>query len=231
MRLEVRAKGSGGSRDRFPWRNRSGPSGGSGGGQSLVGTSEPDVMISRVRVTDTSDSDLSWGADPRRTEDAVELELVAAPSEVDLYLNRLLPLTPDDDEDDDGDDDTRPTTNSSDREPISPEPTIDPTTGAPIPARKVKESYRKKGKKEQQAADFDKLRSEIRKKMEEAKSASDKYPDMKSRFSAAYREVLRERSFEVIPELDYEGAKMRRRIGGSGEGANIFFEKVIAGYP
>ena len=55
---------------------------------------------------------------------------------------------------------------------------------------KVKESYRKKGKKEREVTNFEALAKEIEEKKREYMSGADKYPDAAARRSAEYRQAL-----------------------------------------
>ena len=88
-----------------------------------------------------------------------------------------------------------------------------------VSVMKVKESYKKKDKKERQEANFDQLKKEIAEAKAKKQRSSDKFPDLRSRTTAEYKQVLHEKCFETLPALDSDGAKNRRRIGGTKEEA------------
>ena len=46
-----------------------------------------------------------------------------------------------------------------------------------------------------------------------------------------YKELLWGKCNEKVPALDYDGAKERRRIGGTEQEVKTYFEKRIASYP
>ena len=91
----------------------------------------------------------------------------------------------------------------------------------PVLVKKVKESYRNKGKKEQQTKDLGALEQAISEAKEKHRATRDLYPDDGARRGKAFRDALWKIGTQQFSAPEYDLQATRRRIGGTDAEARV----------